>query len=555
MSEKEKKLKIIPLGGLNEIGKNMTVFEYDNESIIVDCGLKFPEDDMLGIDIVLPDISYIEKTASKIKGIIFTHGHEDHIGGIPYLLKKVDLPLYGTKLTMGLIENKLKEHTDIKDTKLNIRNPGDVIKFSKFEIELIRVSHSIPDAVALAITTPAGVVIHTGDFKIDYTPIDGKVIDLPRFSEYGKKGVLLLMCDSTNVEREGYTMSESTVGYTFERIFRHAVGRIVIASFSSNIHRIQQVVNAAVMEKRKIAISGRSMFNISGVALELGLLKIPNNVLIDVEDMDRYPDNEIVLITTGSQGEPMSALTRMANKSHKFVKIRKSDTIVLSSSPIPGNEKSVKNIINELLKTGADVIYHSLQDVHVSGHACKEELKIMHTLIKPKYFVPVHGEYSHLKHHGILAESLGMNSDDIFILENGDTLELNENQAKKGNKVTSGIVLVDGLGVGDVGNLVLRDRRILSEDGLIIVVVALSKKTGAVASGPDIVSRGFVYVKHSEDLMAGMNGIVNKAVNKCVENNVREWDAIKSSIRDNLRGYIYSQTKRRPMILTIIMEV
>lgn len=555
MSGKEKKLRIIPLGGLNEIGKNMTVFEYDNESIIVDCGLKFPEDDMLGIDIVLPDISFLEKTASKIKGVVFTHGHEDHIGGIPYLLKKIDLPLYGTKLTMGLIENKLKEHTDIINPKLHIRNPGDVINFGKFEIELIRVSHSIPDAVALAITTPAGVVIHTGDFKIDYTPIDGKVIDLPRFSEYGEKGVLLLMCDSTNVEREGYTMSESTVGYTFERIFRHAVGRIVIASFSSNVHRIQQVVNAAVIEKRKIAISGRSMFNVSGVALELGLLKIPDNVLIDVGDMDRYPDNEIVLITTGSQGEPMSALTRMANKSHKFVQIRKSDTIVLSSSPIPGNEKSVKRIINELLKTGADVIYHSLQDVHVSGHACQEELKIMHTLIKPKYFIPVHGEYSHLKRHGLLAESLGMNSEDIFILENGDTLELNKNQAKKGNKVPSGIVLVDGLGVGDVGNLVLRDRRILSEDGLIIVVVALSKKTGKIASGPDIVSRGFVYVKQSEDLMSGMKEVINKTMNKCVENNVREWDTIKSSVRDNLRGYIYTQTKRRPMILTIILEV
>lgn len=555
MKTKEKKLRVIPLGGLNEIGKNMTVFEYDGEILIVDTGIKFPEEDMLGIDVVIPDMTYLEKNQSKIKGVVYTHGHEDHIGGIPYFLKQFDAPLYGTRLTLGLIERKLSEHADIKMPKMNHRKPGDRFRVGKFNVEMIRVSHSIPDAVALAIRTPAGTVVHTGDFKIDYTPIDGKVIDLHAFSKLGNEGVTLLMGESTNAEREGHTMSESTVGASFERIFRQAKGRIIIASFSSNIHRIQQIINAAVLENRKIAISGRSMLNVSNVAMELNYLKFPKNTVIDVEDIDRYPDNEIVLITTGSQGEPMSALTRMARKDHRFVQIRENDTIVLSSSPIPGNEKSVKNVINQLMEIGAEVIYESLAEVHVSGHACQEELKLIHTLVKPKYFMPIHGEYAHLKRHAMLAESLGMTPKNIFILENGDVLEIENHVVKKGNRVNSGIVLIDGLGIGDVGNIVLRDRRILAEDGLMMVIIALDKDTGKLKGGPDIISRGFVYVRESEDLMAQSRQVVTKALNKCLSGGNRDWSSIKNDTRNALRDYIYQQTKRRPMILTVIMEV
>jgi ribonuclease J len=555
MKAKEKKLKLIPLGGLNEIGKNMTVYEYDDEILIVDTGLKFPEEDMLGIDIVIPDMTYLEKNKSKIKGIVYTHGHEDHIGGIPYFLKKFDAPLYGTRLTLGLIERKLSEHSDIQMPKMNYHKPGDRFKIGKFNIEMIRVSHSIPDAVALGIRTPAGIVVHTGDFKIDYTPIDGKVIDLHAFARLGNEGVSLLMGESTNAEREGHTMSESTVGASFERIFRHAKGRIIIASFSSNIHRIQQIINAAVLENRKVAVSGRSMINVTNVAMELNYLQFPKNSVIDVEDLDRYPDNEIVLITTGSQGEPMSALTRMARKDHRFVQIRKNDTIVLSSSPIPGNEKSVKNVINKLMEIGAEVIYESLAEVHVSGHACQEELKLIHTLVRPKYFMPIHGEYAHLKHHALLAESLGMNPNNIFIMENGETLEIDNEGIKRGSKVNSGIVLIDGLGIGDVGNIVLRDRRILAEDGLMMVIVALDKETGKLRGGPDIISRGFVYVRESEDLMTQSRAVVNQALNKCIEKGIRDWSSIKNDTRNALRDFIYQQTKRRPMILTIIMEV
>ncbi|MEA3424021.1 MAG: ribonuclease J [Bacillota bacterium] len=553
--KKEKKLKIIPLGGMNEIGKNMTVFEYDNEIVIIDTGLKFPEDNMLGIDLVIPDISYLEKNKEKIKGIVFTHAHEDHIGAIPYVLKKFDAPLYGTKFVLGLITNKLKEHKDISKPEMINKNPGDKFKIGKFEIEFIHVSHSIPDAVAIAIRTPKDLIVHTGDFKIDYTPIDGKVIDLARFAELGREGVTLLLGESTNAEREGHTMSESTVGETFEQIFRHTKGRIIVASFSSNVHRIQQIINAAVMEDKKVAISGRSMLNVTSVALELGYLKLPKDTIIEVTDIDRYPDNEIVLITTGSQGEPMSALTRMANKDHRFVQIRGNDTIVLSSSPIPGNEKSIKNVINKLLETGANVIYESLADVHVSGHACREELKLIHTLVKPKYFIPIHGEYSHLKHHRDLAVSLGMNLNNIFILENGDVVEIADGNMVKEKKVPSGIVLIDGLGVGDVGNIVLRDRKILSEDGLIIIILALDKETGNLKSGPDIISRGFVYVRESEKLVRSSKKVVMKSFEKCQEKNIREWSNIKNALRVSLRDYIYSQTKRNPMILPIIVEV
>ncbi|MCD6436099.1 MAG: ribonuclease J, partial [Clostridiales bacterium] len=532
--KKEKKLKIIPLGGMNEIGKNMTIFEYDNDIIVIDTGLKFPEDNMLGIDIVIPNITYLEKNKDKIRGIVFTHGHEDHIGAIPYVLKKIDAPLYGTKLVLGLIKNKLKEHKDIVNTKLINKNPGDKFKLGKFELEFIHVSHSIPDAVAIAIRTPEDLIVHTGDFKIDYTPIDGNVIDLPRFAELGQEGVTLLLGESTNAERDGHTMSESTVGETFEQIFRHAKGRIIVASFSSNIHRIQQIVNAAVLENRKVSISGRSMLNVTGVAIELGYLKLPKDTIIDVMDIDRYPDNEVVLITTGSQGEPMSALSRMANKNHRFVQIRKNDTVVLSSSPIPGNEKSIKNVINRLLETGANVIYESLADVHVSGHACREELKLIHTLVKPKYFIPIHGEYSHLKHHYDLAISLGMDASNIFILENGDVVEITNGNLVKENKVTSGIVLIDGLGIGDVGNIVLRDRKILSEDGLIIVVIALDKETGNLKSGPDIISRGFVYVRESEELVMSSKEVISKSFEKCQEKNIREWSSIKNALRVSL---------------------
>ncbi len=553
--KKEKKLKIIPLGGMNEIGKNMTVYEYDNEIVIIDTGLKFPEDNMLGIDIVIPDISYLEKNKEKIKGIVFTHAHEDHIGAIPYVLKKLDAPLYGTKLVLGLITNKLKEHKDIKTPKLINKNPGEKFKLGKFEIEFIHVSHSIPDAVAIAIRTPKDLILHTGDFKIDYTPIDGNVIDLPRLAALGQEGVTLMMGESTNAEREGHTMSESTVGETFEQIFRHAKGRIIVASFSSNIHRIQQIINAAVLEDRKVAISGRSMVNVTGVALELGYLKFPKETVIDVNDIDRYPDNEVVLITTGSQGEPMSALSRMANKEHRFVQIRENDTIVFSSSPIPGNEKSIKNVINKLLETGANVIYESLADVHVSGHACREELKLIHTLVKPKYFIPIHGEYAHLKHHRDLDISLGMSPNNIFILENGDVVEIADGTLVKEKKVSSGIVLIDGLGIGDVGNIVLRDRKILSEDGLIIVIIGLEKETGNLKSGPDIISRGFVYVRESEELVTSSKEVIIKSFEKCQEKNIREWSNIKNALRVSLRDYIYSQTKRNPMILPIIVEV
>lgn len=546
--------KIIPLGGLNEIGKNMTVYQYEDDIFIVDCGMAFPEDELLGIDVVLPDITYLKKNASKVKGIMLTHGHEDHIGAIPYFLRDLDVPIYGTRLTLGLVANKLKEHR--LNPKLITIVPGQVIKLGVFEIEPIRVCHSIADAVAFAITTPYGKVIQTGDFKIDFTPIDGQTMDLHRFAQLGQEGVLALLSDSTNVMREGYTMSESSVGDTFEEIFRHATSRIIVASFASNVHRVQQIINAAFLNNRKVAFSGRSMVNVSNVALELGYLKIPvSDMIIDIKDIGRYPENELVVITTGSQGEPMSALARMANSEHRNMEIVPGDLVILSSSPIPGNEKSVYKIINQLTKKGAKMIYESLADVHVSGHAKQEELKLLQALVKPKYFIPVHGEYVMLDKHKQVAMSMGMNEKNIFILSNGSVLEFAADGAKIGKSVPAGRVFIDGLGVGDVGNIVLRDRKHLSEDGLIIIVVAISSATGEVINGPDLISRGFVYVRESEALMEGARNVIEEELKKCYAKNIKDWASLKSSVRDALSQYIYQSTKRSPMILPVFMEV
>jgi ribonuclease J len=553
MNRKEQKLKVIPLGGLDQIGKNFTVYEYGNDIIIVDAGLAFPDDEMLGVDVVIPDFSYLKKNFEKVRGIFVTHGHEDHIGAIPYLLKEINVPVYGTKLTLGLIEVKLKEHK-LNKVKMQVRKPGDVVKIGGFQMELIRVNHSIPDAVGYGIKTPVATVIHTGDFKVDFTPIDGEPIDLSRFAAYGTEGVDLLLSDSTNVKRPGHTMSESTVGETFEEIFRHAESRIIIASFASNVDRIQQIVNAAHMNGRKVAFSGRSMVNVSQVAMDLGYLKMPENLMIDARDVDRYPENEVVIVMTGSQGEPMSALARMSKSEHRQLQIHEGDLVILSSTPIPGNEKSVSRVINNLMMRGANVIYQSLADVHVSGHACQEELKLMLSLVKPKHFMPVHGEYSFLKQHGDLAASMGMDDSHIHILENGNVLELSKKGVKLGKPVTSGHVLIDGLGVGDVGNIVLRDRKRLSEDGLIIVVMTLDKETGEVISGPDIVSRGFVYVRESEELMTGARNVIADALKKLEEREVREWSTIKNDVKDSLKDYLYQNTKRNPMILPIITE-
>jgi ribonuclease J len=555
VAKKDEKLKIIPLGGLNEIGKNMTVFECKNEIIVVDCGLSFPEDEMLGIDVVIPDITYLLKNREKVKAIVLTHGHEDHIGALPYVLKKINVPLYGTKLTLGLVENKFKEHKMLGDVEMNIVKPGDTIRLGKFSVEFIKTSHSIPDAVSMAIDTPLGKVIHTGDFKIDYTPIDGDIMDLHRFAQLGGEGVLALLADSTNVERPGYTMSERTVGKTFENIFKDVESRIIVATFASNVHRVQQIINAAYSFNRKVAFSGRSMVNVANAAMELGYLNVPEGMHIDINDLNRYPDNEIVVITTGSQGEPMAALSRMAASEHRKMDIRPGDMVIISATPIPGNEIKVSNVINLLFEKGADVIYESLADVHVSGHACQEELKLIHTLVKPKYFIPVHGEYRHLRRHASLAESLGMSRENIFVTDNGKVIEITKDSGKICGTVDSGNILVDGLGVGDVGNIVLRDRKHLSEDGLMVVVVTISKEDGKVMSGPDIVSRGFVYVRESEDLIDGAKLVVREALKKCEENNVREWATLKSAIKDSLRGYLFEKTKRRPMILPIIMEV
>ncbi|MGE5328797.1 MAG: ribonuclease J [Deltaproteobacteria bacterium] len=555
MVSKKNKLKIIPIGGLNEIGKNMTVFEYGNDIIVVDCGLAFPEDDMLGIDLVIPDTAYLEKNLDKIRGMIITHGHEDHIGALPYILKNVNVPVYGTRLTLGLVEYKLEEHAMLSSVKLNTIKPGDIIELGIFKIEFIRSNHSIAGAVALAISTPMGVIVHTGDFKVDYTPIDGDVIDLTRFAELGRAGVLAMLADSTNVERPGYTMSESTVGDSFEELFINCNERIIVATFASNIHRIQQVINAAVKFQRKIAICGRSMVNVLNVAMKLGYMDVPEGMLIDVDAIDRYKPNQIVIITTGSQGEPMSALSRIASSDHKKIEIMPGDRVIISASPIPGNEKLISRVINELFKRGADVIYHGIMDIHVSGHACQEELKLIHTLVKPRYFIPVHGEYRHLRQHALLAEKLGMNPEDIFLMNNGKVLEVGMDKARINGSVTAGRVLVDGLGVGDVGNIVLRDRKHLAQDGLIVVVVTLDREKGSVIAGPDIISRGFVYVRESENLIDEIRVVVKAKLGECESKKVTDWATIKNAIKEGLRNFLYERTKRSPMILPIIMEI
>lgn len=551
--ENVSKLKIIPLGGLEQIGMNITAFEYEDSIIVVDCGLSFPDDDMLGIDLVIPDVTYLKDNIDKVKGFMITHGHEDHIGALPYVLKEINVPVYATKLTMGIIENKLKEHNLTGTTKRKVVKFGQSINLGQFRIEFIRTNHSIVDAAALAIYSPAGIVVHTGDFKVDYTPVFGDAIDLQRFAEIGKKGVLALMCDSTNAERPGFTQSEKTVGKTIDTLFaEHSDTRIIIATFASNVDRVRQIINSAYKFGRKVVVEGRSMVNIIETATSLGYLDIPENTLIDIEHIKNYPEEKTVIITTGSQGESMAALSRMANSVHKKISIGPRDTIIFSSNPIPGNEKAVTNVINELLMKGADVIF---QDVHVSGHACQEEIKLIYSLVHPKYAIPVHGEYKHLKAQARLANELGIPKENIFILNSGDVLALNAEGAAVTGKVPVGDILVDGLGVGDVGNIVLRDRQHLAEDGILIVVLALDSYSNQLVSGPDIVSRGFVYVRESDELMDEARLVVEDAVCNCLDKGLSDWGKIKGSIKDSLGDYVWKKTKRRPMILPIIMEV
>ena len=552
-SETVSKLQIIPLGGLEQIGMNMTAFRYEDSIVVVDCGLSFPSDDMLGIDLVIPDITYLEDHLDMVKGIVITHGHEDHIGAIPYILQKISVPVYATKLTMGIIENKLKEQNLTKSAKRKVVKYGQAINLGCFRVEFIRTNHSIVDAAALAIFSPAGVVVHTGDFKVDYTPVFGDPIDLARLAELGKKGVLALMSDSTNAIREGFTMSEKTVGKTFDNIFAdNADRRIIVATFASNVDRVQQIVNAASRYGRKIVVEGRSMVNIIGTASELGYIQIPENTLIDIEQLKNYPPEQTVIITTGSQGESMAALSRMAADIHRKVFINQNDTVILSSNPIPGNEKAVARVINELSAKGAKVIY---QDTHVSGHACREELKLIYSLVRPKYAIPVHGEYRPLQANAEIAAAMGSPDENIFIMSSGDVLELNDEQAAVTGRVQTGSVLVDGLGVGDVGNIVLRDRQTLAQDGIIIVVMTINRYTCTLLAGPDIVSRGFVYVRESEDLMDESHSVVANAVEVCLSQGVCDWGKIKTIVRDNLSDFLWKKMKRRPMILPIIMEV
>ena len=549
----ESNLKIIPLGGLEQIGMNITAFEYEDSIVVVDCGLCFPADDMLGIDLVIPDISYLLENRDKVKGFVFTHGHEDHIGALPYILKQINVPLYATRLTMALIENKLKEHNLVNQVKRKVVKFGQNINLGRFRIEFIKTNHSIVDAAALAIYSPAGVVVHTGDFKVDYTPIFGDAIDLQRFAEIGKKGVLALMCDSTNAERKGFTASERSLTKTFDTIFsEHKNRRIIIATFASNVDRVQQIINSAYKFDRKVVVEGRSMVNIIETASELDILNIPENTLIATEQLKDYPEEKTVIITTGSQGESMAALSRMASNTHRKISIGPQDTIIFSSSPIPGNEKAVTKVINELSRKGAEVIF---QDAHVSGHACQEEIKLIYSLVKPKYSIPVHGEYKHLKAHSEIAQSLGIEKENVFILSSGEVLEMNEEKAAVTGKVTVGGILVDGLGVGDVGNIVLRDRQHLAEDGIMIVVMALNGASGYLAAGPDIVSRGFVYVRESDELMEEASGILYNTVNEYLDRGITDWGKLKMGIRDILSDYVWKKTKRRPMILPIILEV
>lgn len=552
---KKSNLKIIALGGLDEIGKNITIFEYEDEIVLVDCGLEFPDDDMLGVDIVIPDVTYLVRNKNKIKGLFITHGHEDHIGAIPYVLKQVNMPIYATRLTAKLIEHKLEEHRLLRTTKLNIVEQGQIINAGKMSVEFIRSSHSIPDACMLAIHTPAGVVVHTGDFKVDYTPIDGQIIDFARLAELGSKGVLALLADSTNSERKGFTLSEKSIGPVFDSLFEGCRKRIVVATFASNVHRVQQIVNSAVKFGRKIAVSGRSMINMINSARELNYIDAPDNLFIDIDNIKNYTDEQLVIMTTGSQGETMSALTRMANGEHRKVNLTGNDLVIISATPIPGNEKSVSKVINQLMKIGCEVVYSSLADVHVSGHACQEEQKLILSLVKPKYFLPVHGEFRQLMAHRDTAIEMGIDKNNIFITSNGRVLEVNENEAKFTTSVPSGKVMVDGLGVGDVGSVVLRDRQHLSQDGLIVIVMSMDGQTGEIVSGPDVISRGFVYVRESENLMDDVKSFIKEEIDSMVEKHIRDWSTIKSTLKDDVRDFIFNMTKRNPMILPIIMEV
>lgn len=552
---KEPKLSLIPLGGLGEIGKNMMAVRFGENILVIDCGLMFPEEEMLGIDIVIPDITYLLENRELVRGVVLTHGHEDHIGALPYVLRQLNVPVYGTKLTLGLLQGKLKEQHLTGDVALHTVKPRDIVQIGPFKVEFIRVSHSIPDAVAIAIHTPLGVVLHTGDFKLDQTPVDGQVTDFHRLAQLGEKGVLALLSDSTNVERPGYTMSERFVGNTFDETFRQTTERIIIATFASNVHRLQQAIRTAHKHHRKVAIVGRSMVNVVNIAYELGYLNIPNGTLIELDEANRLPRGKVVILTTGSQGEPMSALTRMAMSDHRQVEIVPGDTIIISATPIPGNEKLVARIIDQLFKQGARVIYEKLSGIHVSGHPSQEELKMMLNLTRPKFFVPVHGEYRMLIKHAELAKDVGIAADNIFVAENGQVLELSRRSGRIAGRVTAGKVLVDGLGVGDVGNIVLRDRKQLSQDGILIVVVTMNRESGLIMAGPDIVSRGFVYVRESEHLLEEAKVKVKCALDKCVDRGVTEWSSIKSQIKDSLGKFLYEKTRRRPMILPIIMEV
>ena len=554
MRTKKSKVKLIPLGGLGEIGKNITAIEYENEIIVIDCGLSFPDNEMYGIDLVIPDISYLLENREKVKGIFITHGHEDHIGALPYILKEINVPVYATKFTLSLIESKLIEFNMVSSCSLNEITLKEPIKTEHFACEFIRTCHSIADSCSLAITTPQGVIFHTGDFKIDYTPVDGEVIDLQRISEIGKRRVLLLMADSTNATREGFTISETIIGQNLTRLFRNAKGRVIVATFSSNVHRVQQVINSSITYGRKVAFSGRSMEKISQIAMDLGYLKVPKNTIIKLDDIHKYPDNKVTIITTGSQGEPMSALSRIASGNHKKIALKERDYIIISASPIPGNTKLITKLIDILISKGAEVIYDAMEEVHVSGHACREELKLIHSLIKPKYFVPVHGEYRHLKEHAELAKSLGMDEKNIFLLDNGDVLELTGKKAVKTKSVHTGTVYVDGSGVGDVGNIVLRDRKVLSQDGILTAVLAIDKEEKEIISGPDIISRGFVYVKDSNDLLNEATDLIKREVEYCLDNDILDWYSIKSKIKSSLGQFLYTKTKRKPMIIPVIVE-
>ena len=553
--ESKKKIKVIPLGGLGEIGKNITVIEYGDEIVVVDCGMTFPDSEMYGIDVVIPDVTYLVNNIEKVKGFFITHGHEDHIGAIPYILKQVNVPIFATNLTVGLIESKLEEHKMLDIVNLNVVKPGDIIKLDKLKVEFIRTNHSIADSCSLAIHTPLGIIVHTGDFKVDFTPVDGNVIDLQRFAKLGKQGVLLLMADSTNACHPGYTMSEKTVGEKLDNLFSKGKGRIIVATFASNIHRLQQIINSSIKYGRKVAFSGRSMEKISDVAVKLGYLDMPEGLLVDLKDLRLYNNDQITIVTTGSQGEPMSALTRIASSTHKNIQIEKDDMIIISASPIPGNEKAVSRVINELTHKGAEVIYKSIEEIHVSGHACEQELKLIHSILKPKYFVPVHGEYKQLRKHILIAEEVGLEKEKSFILENGDVLSLSRKSACIAKKVQAGNILVDGSGVGDVGNIVLRDRKNLSRDGIINVIVAIEKESHAIVGGPDIITRGFVYVRESEELVNEIKQISYESIQKSIDNNVFKWSEIKNNIRNDIGSFIYSKTKRKPIIVPIIMEV